>query len=161
MTSTFPTTPDLQALLLSAGAKPARYGRRWDCPYCGRPGHVSVDPGKGLFHCWHAGCGFKGSAFTLALELGQRFSSGELRAYRDCQRRKETSLAKLKADYRRLATDHRRWLALLAMAETRLVANMDDEAAWSALALAHRESETVSRRLDSLEAEFDKLRTQG
>lgn len=151
-------TDCLAALLTKAGAKPARYGKRWDCPRCGRSGRVSVDVGKGVFHCWHAGCDFKGSIFTLARELGvtQALNSAEARAYRERQLRGERIKAELKVQYRKLAAEHRDWLALITAAESRLETNMDDEVAWSAMALAYRKGGPLWQRLESLEDEIQR-----
>jgi len=66
----------------------ARYGgrlrgrNRADCPRCG--GKRTISYAAEVFNCHHAGCGFRGNAFTLARELGlaRRLTPAEYRELR-------------------------------------------------------------------------------
>ena len=135
---------DLERLLLLAGAKPARTGKRWDCPECGSPGHVSVDSAKEAYHCWHAGCGFRGYRRTLEKRLGieRRLTEAQRRewskALHESQRAAEWLAEELHALHLRLAALHRRLLTMQYGAAKRLGANADNETAWACLATAHR-----------------------
>lgn len=63
--------PSITELLEMEGARPAG-ARRFNCPDCGGRRTVAVDDGRGLFHCHHAGCDFRGGIGTLRKRLGLR-----------------------------------------------------------------------------------------
>ena len=147
---------DLESLLQHAGAKPARYGKRWDCPTCGKPGHVSVNLPKGVFHCWHARCDFRGSTFTLARSLG--FASPTAEQAREYVRRRELaqeaaarSSAKRRERRWQLYDTHQSLLSIQAGASKRLRREPQNEVAWSALAFTYRELPLVQAELLILE----------
>lgn len=151
------TQLDFGALLEMVGAKPARAGKRWDCPECGRPGHVSVDFAKEAFYCWHAGCAFRGYRQNLEKRLGlsRKLTPAEQRERRqvlnESQRAAEWLTGKLRTYRLRLAAVHRRLLRTQGRAAEKLRANPQDEAAWSQLALAYHSLPKVRSALALVE----------
>ena len=149
---------DIGALLQLAGATPPRHGRgRWGCPECGRPAHVSVDFGKEAFHCWHAGCGFRGYRATLERRVGlsRKLTPAEQRERRqvlnESKRAAEWLAGTLRAHRLRFTALHRRLLRVRDRAAERLRATPQDEAAWSRLVLAYRVLPKVRAALAILE----------
>lgn len=95
---------NLGELLTQAGAKRPQYGKKWSCPACGGKGCLSVDEPRGLFHCWHPGCDFKGNTATLARRLGMvpKLSPEECRRRQEQERRLGERVARI------LAAKHKR-----------------------------------------------------
>lgn len=150
------TNLDLSFLLQKAGAEPGRIGKRWNCPSCGKPNHVSVDFGKGVYHCWHAGCDFHGSRFTLAKSLGFASpSNDQQRQYakqrQSAQRAAEIEYARRMQRRQELYFDHRELLSMLYAESRRLQSGSGDEASWAALAIAYRQLSRVRAELLLLE----------
>jgi hypothetical protein len=94
-----PEAQSIASLLKKAGANPPRYGKKWDCPACGKRACLSVDEGRGLFNCFHDGCGFKGNTATLARRFGlaPKMSPGEYRTRQDRERKLDERVARLLA----------------------------------------------------------------
>ena len=144
---------DLTALLERAGARPARVGKRWDCPTCGKPGRVSVDVGKGVFHCFHAGCGFRGNTVTLAKSLGvaEKLAPEESRALQErfawTRRVRERTERVVKPRRLELYDEHQALLELYDRADNEARDRMREDILWGALAF-------VDRRLDQVKAEL-------
>lgn len=147
----------LEELLRRAGAKPGRFGKRWDCPKCGRPRRVSVDFAKELFRCWHEGCTFKGNRPGLARALGlaQKLSPKEARGLRE---RRERGKAWGRAAYERararrldLYEAFRGWVTILCGASRKLREDLNDPTAWEALARTYHELPKVQAELAILE----------
>lgn len=148
---------DLEGLLRHAGSKPARYGKRWDCPSCGKSGRVSVDFGKSVYHCWHAGCSFKGSAFTLARSLG--FASPtpqQAQTYRRERDEAETAARcfaeRLWERRHELYAEHRELLDIRRGAHSRLQSDPQNKIAWDALRFVHGQTPIVRVELLLLES---------
>ena len=152
------TAYDLRVLLHHAGAKPARYGKRWDCPSCGKPGRVSVDLARGLFQCWHAGCGFRGNAYKLARHLGlvRKLSCQEALRLQSERRHAhvaaELAYQRIRARRMELYEARRSLGRIRDGAGQALRRNPSDETAWSALAF-------VNDRLPKVQAELLLLET--
>jgi ribosomal protein L37AE/L43A len=144
---------EVSDLLRRTGAVPPRYGRgKWTCPRCQRTA-LSVNQSSGLFNCFHAGCDFRGNAFTLARELGltKRLSSAEARALRlekeQAERASSAFSAQVRAARFGLAALHIELLNLRGQAQARLKVNSDNEAAWEVLAYIHSQLPRVRAAL--------------
>jgi len=150
--------PDLETLLERAGAKPARYGKRWDCPSCGKSGRISVDFRRGLFHCWHVGCDFHGNALKLARHLGlvRKLSSREARRLQSERRHAhlaaEIAYQRIKARRLELYEAHQSLGRIRDGAAEALRRRPSDETAWSALAFVYAELPKVRAELLLLES---------
>lgn len=132
----------LGELLTRAAAKRPQYGKKWECPACGKP-TLSVDEDHGLFHCFHAGCDFKGNTATLARSLGlalPKMSPVERRRRQERERRLDERVN------RTLGAKHerRQWVIasltnLYRWGHTAHVAGPDSPRAWDILATVYRE----------------------
>lgn len=138
-------------LLTQAGARPSRYGKKWDCPACGKPGCLSVDESRGLFNCFGAGCDFRGNTTTLRRRLGiasPKLSSLECQRLMAMDKKLDERVARLleaKHDRRDKVIDS--LMELYRLEGSAHVAGPDNPAAWDALA-------DVYARRQRLEAEL-------
>lgn len=157
-TYTFDSGYTLQELLGRTGAQPGRYAKKWNCPRCGRPGHLSVQLAKGFFKCWTPGCDFQGNAGTLGRQLGllQKLpphEAKELRARRENGKAwGRTAYEAVRARRFELYEEHRSLLRIVAGASGRLKENICDEVAWAGIAFAYRQLDAARAELLLLEA---------
>jgi len=145
---------DIGTLLAEAGARPAG-PRRYDCPECGSRRTVSVDEGRGLFHCHHAGCGFSGGVGTLRKRLGLRREWLPRAEY--VRQRKERERVHDAAQRLARAVHARRVELLDSLSHVnRLEALIHDagpsEASWEVLALVYAERSGIVAELAVLES---------
>ena len=144
----------LPDLLGRAGARRIT-DKRADCPRCG--GRRTVSYTDELFHCFQAGCGFKGNALTLARELGlaESFSAEERRALARIRAQAQQAAAwltaKLRARRFQLYDAHQELLSIIYGASHRLGRLSGDESAWLGLAYAYPELDTTLAELALLE----------
>lgn len=135
----------------------ARLGgrNRADCPHCKGKRTVSFTPE--VFNCHHAGCDFRGNAYTLAkcLGLARTLSRDEEREWaerRSRARRLAHQIAvTIKARRIELSETHRRLVRFHDVASAWLRENQDDEIGWSALAHVYRLLPSVRAELTILE----------
>ncbi|MGH9353645.1 MAG: hypothetical protein ACRD18_07520 [Terriglobia bacterium] len=142
---------DLAELLAKAGAQRPQYGRKWDCPACGGSACLSVDEGRGLFNCFHAGCGLKGNTATLRKRLGlasPRLSPIEYRRLRERERRLDERADRLLAAKRERRTEVIDTLARLYRLECGAHgAGPDNPSAWDALADIYAQRQRLEAEL--------------
>jgi hypothetical protein len=149
---------DLIALLERAGARPARIGKRWNCPVCGRPGHVSVDVEKGLFNCWHAGCDFGGNVRTLAmsLDVAEKLAPEEARALRErfawSRRVRERAERVVRRRRWQLYEEHQALLNLYDRTGNEAWVWLREDIAWAALVFVDSRLDEVRGELSILES---------
>jgi hypothetical protein len=140
---------DLADLLQKAGARVR--GNRADCPRCSAARTVSYT--AEVFYCHHAGCDFRGNAFTLARELGiaRRLPPAEARTLRLERGRAEaaasTFLMRVRGARFGLGALHIELLNLRDESHKRLKANPDDQATWEMLAYVYNELPRVRAEL--------------
>ena len=152
MTTTTPGVEyDMADLLTDAGCT-LRGRNRADCPRCGAMRTVSYS--AEVFCCHHAGCDFRGNAFTLARELGlaRRLSPAEYREL--CQERERADRA-ARALYERVQARRFEFLdelrGLNRVEAGAHEAGMAHPSTWDALALVYRERPKVLAELVILE----------
>lgn len=146
---------ELADLLQVTGSRPPRSGRgKWDCGRCGGKACLSVDLGRGLFHCFHGGCDFSGNAEKLARELGfaKRLTLAE---YRERRQNRESAVDAARLLYEQVQNRRLELLEELC-ALTRLEvlaheAGMNHRATWGALALVCAERPKLLAELLLLE----------
>ncbi|HXH48172.1 MAG TPA: hypothetical protein VNM47_02260 [Terriglobia bacterium] len=145
---------EITDLLPLAGATPPRYGRgKWDCPRCCGPACLSVDAGRGLYHCFHAGCNFAGNAGMLARELGlaRRLSRAEYCELRQMRERADEAALALYATVKARGFELLDRLHDLNRRESVAHDAGPTEAAWDSLAAVYRERPVIESELDFLE----------
>jgi hypothetical protein len=146
---------ELAELLERAGARLVS-DRRADCPKCG--GRRTVSYLQEVFCCHRAGCDFKGSALTLARELGlaKHLSAEERRALACVRAQAQQAAAWLAAKLRtrrfELYDSHQGLLSILFGTSARLRRDMSDEIAWAGLAYAYPRLDPVRAELAVLES---------
>lgn len=145
----------LPRLLEQAGARLAGRNRA-DCPECNSKRTVSYS--DELYCCHHAGCEFRGCAFTLAKRLGllsPPVSRAEAAAF--FRERAEARLAaeyvqaRLMAERFRLREAHRSLLRIYDGAAKQLNVSREHARAWAALAYALSQLLGVRAELTILE----------
>jgi hypothetical protein len=152
-------------MLQSAGARPPRYGRKWDCGACGGKGSLSVDLEKGLFNCFHAGCAFRGGISALRARLGipREWLPRDVYLRQQQERERANRRARVIADRirdQRLKL-HDQLRRLNHLERCAHAAGPDHIATWGTLALVYRERPQIEVALDWLETSAsDLLKTQ-
>lgn len=142
----------LSSLLEQAGAHPAG-GKRWNCPECDGRRTVSVDEGRGLYRCHHAGCSFSGNVAKLARELGlaKRQTPPEYRELRQNRERADQAARSLyehvKARRRELNEVHQQYLDIIRLSHEL----GPTDCAWDALEMAYQVLPYVRMELIALE----------
>ena len=148
---TTPVEHDLTELLQRAGAE-IRGRNRADCPRCG--GKRTVSYTEEVFCCHHAGCDFRGKAFTLAKALGlaRSFSPAERRNFARQKRQAQVAAEHLyqcvRSRRRKLNPVHRDCLDMICTAHE---CGPDSEASWDALATAYKSLPEIRAELMALE----------
>lgn len=155
MTATAQVEFSLPDLLRCAGARIVSE-RRADCPSC--RGRRTISYTADVFNCHHAGCGFRGSATTLARDLGlaKRLSAAERRTSARVRAQAQQAAAWLTAELRArrfaLYDAHQALLSIVFGASARFRRDMSNEIAWAGLAYAYPQLDSVRAELSVLEA---------
>lgn len=146
---------NVASLLELAGAIPSRHGKgKWTCPACKRP-TLSVNPDKGVFHCFHGGCTFQGGIGTLRKWLGLRrewLPRAEYLRLRRQQQQARAAAQRLAQVVRERRAQLLEELRTLGRAELMAHnAGPHDAAAWEALFRIYAQRPAIEADLTALE----------